>query len=118
MTNVSVLVTPLRALITAGLGVLLMMITYGAQPVFAEEISGRWIYKNNCALCHKTGLNAAPKYGEDRDWKAILNKGKAKVYENAINGIGAMPPRGGNKDLSDAEVKAAVDYMIGAVGGW
>jgi cytochrome c5 len=37
------------------------------------------------------------------------------VYENALKGKGAMPPKGGNLTLSEAEVKAAVDYMLGAV---
>ena len=41
--------------------------------------------------------------------------GVEHLYENAIKGLNAMPPRGGNLTLSDADVKAAVDYMIKAV---
>jgi cytochrome c5 len=36
------------------------------------------------------------------------------VYEIALKGKGAMPPKGGNLSLSDADVKAAVDYMVNA----
>lgn len=103
-------------------GALLLAAGFVAPPAvsnaLADEPSGRQIYKMNCAMCHKTGLNAAPKYGNKRAWVPILEKGKEKVYENTINGIGAMPPRGGKPNLTDEEIRAAVDFMVGAVGGW
>ena len=84
----------------------------------ANELSGKQVYQYNCALCHKTGLNGAPKYGNDKLWKPRISKEKEKVYENALHGKGAMPPKGGHPNLTDEEVKSAVDYMVRAVGGW
>ena len=84
----------------------------------ANELSGKQVYQYNCALCHKTGLNGAPKYGNDKLWKPRISKEKEKVYSNALHGKGAMPPKGGHPNLTDEQVKAAVDYMVRAVGGW
>ena len=57
----------------------------------------------------------ALKFGDKKAWATHLMHGTEHVYENALKGKGAMPPKGGNLTLSDAEVKAAVDYMLGAV---
>jgi cytochrome c len=43
-----------------------------------------------------------------------MSKGLDTVYYNAINGINAMPPKGGYMDSSDDEIKMIVDYMINA----
>jgi cytochrome c5 len=37
------------------------------------------------------------------------------LYATALKGKGAMPPKGGNLSLADADVKAAVDYLAGTV---
>jgi cytochrome c5 len=57
----------------------------------------------------------APKFGDKKAWAEHLMHGVDHLYENALKGTGAMPPKGGNLTLSDAEVKAAVDYMLAAV---
>jgi cytochrome c5 len=57
----------------------------------------------------------APKFGDKKAWAPHLMHGVEHLHENALKGIRAMPPRGGNLTLSDAEVKAAVNYMVGAV---
>lgn len=103
------------ALIVAGSAFSLLATT---NAMAADPYAGRQVYQNNCAMCHKSGLNAAPKHGNKRAWTPIIEQGKEKVYENTINGKGAMPPRGGKPNLTDEEVRDAVDYMIGAVGGW
>jgi hypothetical protein len=36
------------------------------------------------------------------------------LYASALHGKNAMPAKGGNPALADADVKAAVDYMVGA----
>ncbi len=83
---------------------------------------GEAIWKAHCSACHATGVAGAPKIGDTKVWGAILAKtSKAKLYDHAINGFkgerGYMPPKGGASSLSDADVKAAVDYMVGKSGG-
>jgi cytochrome c5 len=56
----------------------------------------------------------APKFGDKAAWAARLKEGKEHLYDTALKGKGAMPPKGGNPALSDADVKAAVDYIVAA----
>jgi cytochrome c len=70
-------------------------------------------YEQNCMMCHADDSMGAPAVGNKAAWKDILAKGLDKVYSNGINGINVMPPKGG-VDMSDAEFKAVVDYMIKA----
>lgn len=76
------------------------------------EISGSDIYGNVCAACHDSGAAGAPARGEEGDWEERIDQGIETLYEHAINGIGAMPPRGGNADLSDEEVMAATNHLV------
>ena len=70
------------------------------------------IYEATCSSCHANAAIGAPVFGDKEAWAELVAKGIDKVYENGINGINAMPPKGGNMDLSDAEFKEVVDYMI------
>lgn len=79
------------------------------------DINGGEIYASACVACHDTGVAGAPKRGEDGAWTARLDKGVETLYDHAINGFNAMPPKGGNSSLSDAEVQAAVDHLIAPV---
>jgi len=72
----------------------------------AEEV-----YKEACMMCHADTSMGAPAVGDAQGWSATLEKGLEKVYANGINGINAMPPKGGTS-LSDKEFKSVVDYMI------
>jgi len=72
------------------------------------------MYDASCKLCHGTDTMGAPKVGDANTWNAVMKKGMDKVLVNAIKGIGGMPPKGGNMDLSDADIKEIVDYMVGA----
>jgi cytochrome c5 len=54
----------------------------------------------------------APKTGDKAAWQPRIAQGKATLYQHAIGGIRAMPAKGGNASLSDADVKAAVDYLL------
>lgn len=84
----------------------------------AQAADGGQIYNTYCAVCHKSGLNAAPKVGNKALWAKRVAQGKETVYNNAINGLRGMPARGGYSQLSDEEVKAATDYMVSRSGGW
>ena len=57
----------------------------------------------------------APKAGEKTAWAPRIAKGKPTLYEHAIKGFNAMPAKGGNAALADADVKAAVDYMVALI---
>jgi cytochrome c5 len=54
----------------------------------------------------------APKTGDKTAWQPRMAQGKATLYQHAIGGIRTMPAKGGNASLSDADVKAAVDYLL------
>jgi cytochrome c5 len=64
--------------------------------------------------CHGTGVAGAPKLGDKAAWAPRIKQGKDTLYNHALHGKGAMPPKGGNASLADDAVKAAVDYMVSA----
>ncbi len=74
-------------------------------------------YESKCSACHGFGIAGAPKPGSTADWQGRMVRGMDVIYSNAINGFtgstGVMPPKGGFTDLSDDQIKAIVDYMIG-----
>lgn len=69
------------------------------------------LYQAACLACHTTGAAGAPKIGDPADWQARLAKGIDTLVSTAINGIGAMPPRGGSQ-LSDAQIRDVVEYIL------
>ncbi len=75
-------------------------------------MSAEQIVAQVCAACHDAGVLGAPKTGTAADWEPRMAQGLDTVVQNAINGIRAMPPRGGNPNLSDEEVHDAVVYML------
>jgi cytochrome c5 len=83
----------------------------------SAQASGQQTFAQVCSSCHASGAMGAPKFGSKADWAPRIKQGKQTLYQNAITGIGAMPPKGGQPSLSDADVKAAVDYMVAEVSG-
>ena len=77
---------------------------------------GKAVYDQACAACHAAGVAGAPKTGDKGAWKDRVAKGNNTLYDHAIKGFqgksGVMPPKGGNMSLADADVKAAVDFMV------
>lgn len=69
------------------------------------------LYQAACLACHTTGAAGAPKIGEAAAWQSRLGKGVDGLVTSAINGIGAMPPRGGSQ-LSDEQIKVVVEYIL------
>ena len=68
-------------------------------------------YRVACAACHAYGA-PGPKVGDKAAWKARIAKGNDVLYTHAIKGFKTMPAKGGRMDLTDAQVKAVVDYMV------
>ncbi|HDR9191829.1 cytochrome C [Burkholderia vietnamiensis] len=85
-----------------------------AAPTSADAASaGKALYTQVCQACHAAGVLGAPKFGSKEDWAPRLKDSMDTVYNFALHGKGAMPPKGGS-NASDADVKAAVDYMVNA----
>jgi cytochrome c5 len=74
--------------------------------------SSEQVFNSVCAGCHSTGAMGAPKVGDKGAWSSRIGKGKATLYTHAIAGFNAMPAKGTCMSCSDAEIKAAVDYMV------
>lgn len=75
---------------------------------------GEALYKQACQVCHAAGVAGAPKLGDKAAWSARLSTGIDALHASVIKGKGAMPPRGGSQ-ASDAELRAAVEFMTATV---
>ena len=69
------------------------------------------LYQGACLACHNTGAAGAPKLGDAAAWSERLSKGLDALVTSAINGIGAMPARGGSQ-LSDEQIREVVEYIL------
>jgi cytochrome c5 len=80
----------------------------------ASAASGEAVYKHKCSACHDSGAGDAPRTGVPSDWTQRFPAGRAALYDRAIRGMPntAMAAKGGFAELSDEEVRAAVDYML------
>jgi cytochrome c5 len=85
-----------------------------AEPVQQAALSGEKIYQKSCVSCHGAGIAGAPKLGDAAAWSARIAKGKEALYHSAKNGVTgtAMMARGTCGACSDAELEAAVDFMM------
>lgn len=81
-------------------------------PAEATADAGKSIYDKTCFACHLTGVANAPLLGNKEMWAPRIALGADALYASVINGKGAMPPKGGAMQLSDDDVKTAVDYMV------
>ena len=87
-------------------------------PTFAQDEKGKAVYDKVCVACHSAGIAGAPKLGDAKAWAPRIKAGIDTLYESAIKGKApAMPAKGGATDVSDADIKAAVDYMVAAAEG-
>ena len=97
----------------------------GVRPVIVTEtqsvgapLSGPQVYNDICYLCHAApGVGGAPILGDGEVWAPRIAQGMDLLQDRVINGyqgeLGFMPPKGGRLDLSDEEIIAALDFMLG-----
>jgi cytochrome c5 len=78
--------------------------------------SGEDIVKQMCSACHQSGAAGAHKIGDKAAWGKVAKAGLDGMLKNAIQGKGAMPPRGGGADLSDLELARAIVSMANQSG--
>jgi len=76
--------------------------------------AGKATFDAVCGVCHVAGVAGAPKLGDKAAWAPRIKTGIEALHASALKGKGAMPPKGGNLALADADVRAAVDYMVAA----
>lgn len=81
--------------------------------------AGRAVWLGTCAGCHDVGIAGAPVLGDVADWAPRIAQGREVLLAHAREGFFGsggtmMPARGGNESLSDADIAAAVDYMVAA----
>ena len=81
-------------------------------PAHSAPRDGGSIVAAQCANCHAAGLHGAPRLGDSKAWIERTRRGLDTLQASAIRGHGAMPARGGMADLTDPELRSAIDYMV------
>lgn len=93
---------------------MLAVSTWIAAPdAAAQDPAGKAVYESACVACHGTGVLGAPKLGDAAAWKARAGGSLSALVASAKAGKGAMPAKGGNAALTDAQLAAAIAYMMG-----
>jgi cytochrome c5 len=80
----------------------------------ASAGKGKALYDSACTACHTAGVAGAPKFGDKAAWAPLAKEGVKHLVETVIKGQGAMPPKGGRPDATEADITAAVEYMLAA----
>jgi cytochrome c5 len=77
-----------------------------------QKADGKAVYDKVCFACHAQSVAGAPKLGDKAAWAPRIQTGVDSLMQSVIKGKGAMPPKAGNPALTDAEIRAAVEFMI------
>lgn len=94
---------------------LMLALTLTAAAYAPQALAdGKSVYDATCAVCHAAGVANAPKFGDKAAWGPRAATGKDALFQSVVKGKGAMPPKAGKADLSDGDIKAAIDYMLAA----
>lgn len=88
-----------------------------SQVAYGGTKDGKVIFDNLCTACHTTGVGMAPTLDHSH-WDKRIAQGKDTLYKHAIEGYtgpdgGIMPPKGGNPALTEEQIHATVDWMLG-----
>jgi len=86
-----------------------------AAPAAAASDAGKALYESACLACHVAGVAGAPKLGDKAAWEPRLAAGIDGLTASVIKGKGVMPAKGGAAQASDADIRAAVEYMVATV---
>ncbi len=87
-------------------------VAVAAAPAAVDK--GKALYTSVCMACHDAGVAGSPKFGDKVAWGERPKLGADALTASVIKGKGAMPPKGGSQ-ASDADIKLAVQYMLGAL---
>jgi len=83
-----------------------------SNPAPAAAVrSGEAVYNAACMACHTSGAAGAPKLGDKAAWSPRIAQGSSTLVQHALQGFKGMPAKGGCTNCSDAEIKAAVEYL-------
>ena len=85
-----------------------------AAPAGVKADVGKALYEAACQVCHSGAIPAAPKFADKAAWGPRLGAGVDALTQSVLKGKGAMPPKGMAMTASDADIKAAVVYMVNA----
>ena len=90
-----------------------------SQVAYGGTKDGSVIFNNLCTGCHTSGAGGAPTLDKTH-WTARIAEGTETLYQHAIEGYkgpdgNIMPPKGGNPALTEDQVKATVDWMLGNI---
>jgi cytochrome c5 len=80
----------------------------------ANAGKGKALYDSACTACHTAGVAGAPKFGDKAAWAPLAKEGTKHLVETVVKGKGAMPAKGGRPDATEADITAAVEYMLAA----
>jgi len=83
-----------------------------AAPAGEVVVDGEAVFQGLCKTCHEAGVAGAPIAHSEQMTTRLDEKGLDTLVTNAINGLNAMPPRGGNPTLTDDQIRAAVEFML------
>lgn len=90
----------------------LVLLNACSDPEPLKPSAGELVYTKTCKVCHAQGLNGAPILGNKKMWNKRAQQDVGDLVAHATNGFGLMPAKGGNEQLTDEDIKAAVEFML------
>jgi c(7)-type cytochrome triheme protein len=92
---------------------LLVLSLCSAATLSPAQNTPKAVYDSTCGACHGSGILGAPKFGDAAAWAARAKVGIDALVKSAVAGTAkGMPPRGGRSDLTEAQLRAAIEHMI------
>jgi cytochrome c5 len=105
---------PAAPMVAATVAASAVTLPAAAAPAPATSDVGEKLYKQACAACHIAGVAGAPKFGDKTAWAPRIATGMDAMVAAVISGKGIMPAKGGAAGASDADLRAATQYMVDA----